>query len=139
MKFSEAIDLYIGDMRSAGRINSDRTEVSYRSILERHAEDISNRDPRTIGREDVKRTLRRWSHPNTQAGARAVLVPSTGGRWRRTSARTTRPSRPADPGAARPPSTGPPARRPAPCSRPPKARSSAAPAASLPVRAADAA
>ena len=34
----------------------------------------SNRDPAYVGREDVKRTLRRWPHPNTQRKNRAVLV-----------------------------------------------------------------
>lgn len=33
-----------------------------------------NRDPRKIGREDVKRTLTRWKHPNTRATCRAALV-----------------------------------------------------------------
>src|SRR4051812_18641426 len=74
MKFSRAIDAYIVDMRSQGRINSPATERTYRSILDRHGEDVLNRDPHYIGREDVKRTLRRWRHPNTQRVGRAVLV-----------------------------------------------------------------
>jgi len=74
MKFSARIDEFILDKRSEGRINSDRTEAGYRLILDRHAKDVGNRDPRTVGREDVKATLRRWEHPNTQAYARAVLV-----------------------------------------------------------------
>jgi len=74
MTFGHAIDLYVADMRAAGRINSQRTEVSYRAVLEAHAGDVGNRDPRTIGRSDCKRTLRRWPNPNTQRGRRAVLV-----------------------------------------------------------------
>src|SRR4051794_6281649 len=74
MRFAAAIDLYVRDMRSQGRMRSDSTERSYRSILDRHAEDISNRDPSYVGREDVKRTLRRWSNPNTQRVGRAILV-----------------------------------------------------------------
>lgn len=74
MRFTDAIELFVRDKRSEGRINSARTEESYRSRLECHAQDIGNRDPRNTGREDVKRTLRRWEHPNTQANARAILV-----------------------------------------------------------------
>lgn len=74
MKFTAAIDEYLADMKAQGRINSPRTERSYFSRLAMHADDVSNRDPRATGRQDVKRTLRRWSHPNTQANARAILV-----------------------------------------------------------------
>ena len=35
---------------------------------------FSNRDPARVGREDVKRTLRRWASPNTQGTNRAKLV-----------------------------------------------------------------
>ena len=74
MRFSEAIDQFVLDMRSQGRMTSDATERSYRSILDRHSEDIGNRDPRTVGREDCKLTLRRWPKPNTQRVGRAILV-----------------------------------------------------------------
>ncbi len=74
MRLTTAIDEFIRDKRAEGRINSDRTEAGYRLTLEAHARDVGNRDPRTVGREDVKRTLRRWEHPNTQAYNRAVLV-----------------------------------------------------------------
>ena len=37
MKFYEAIDWYISDMRSQGRLNSDSSERGYRSTLEAHA------------------------------------------------------------------------------------------------------
>jgi len=74
LTFSQAIDFYIADQRAARRINSPRTEVAYRSVLDRHREDVGNRDPRTIGREDCKRTLTRWPNPNTQRCSRSILV-----------------------------------------------------------------
>jgi integrase/recombinase XerD len=74
MRFGDAIDEFIEDMRLQGRINSDSTERSYRGTLYKHADDVSNRDPRKVGREDVKRTLARWGHPNTRATCRAALV-----------------------------------------------------------------
>lgn len=74
MRLTDSIETYVADMRSEGRINSDRTEASYRKILELHAEDAGNRDPRTVGRDDVKRTLRRWTNPNSQRTRHAVLV-----------------------------------------------------------------
>jgi integrase len=74
MTFGEAIDRYIEDMRSQGRINSDRTEIGYRACLAAHADDVSNRDPRYTNKADVKRTLRRWANPNTQSTRRACLV-----------------------------------------------------------------
>jgi integrase/recombinase XerC len=74
MKFSEAVDLYIVDRRRYGRINSDRTEASYRARLYAHGEDVGNRDPRTVSRPDIKRTLERWPYPNTQLNAHNILI-----------------------------------------------------------------
>jgi integrase/recombinase XerD len=74
MRFGDAIDEFIEDMRLQGRINSDSTERSYRGTLYKHADDVGNRDPRKVGREDVKGTLARWKHPNTRATCRAALV-----------------------------------------------------------------
>lgn len=74
MKFSEAIDQYVNDMFSQGRFTSKRTEESYRAALHRLADDVGNRDPRTIGRSDVKQTLAHWKHPNSQRTNRAILV-----------------------------------------------------------------
>jgi len=71
---AQCIELFISDARSQGRINSDATERSYRSILYRHAEDVRNLTPEATTRDDVKRTLRRWANPNTQRVGRAVLV-----------------------------------------------------------------
>jgi integrase len=62
-----AVDAYLADMRAEGRINSDVSERSYRDVLNWHAEDVSNRDPRYTNRDDVKGTLARWPNPNTRA------------------------------------------------------------------------
>src|SRR5215208_2012941 len=61
-------------MKSQGRMNSPATERDYRYCLIRHAEDVENRDPTYTNRDDVKRTLRRWAHPNSQSKYRSVLV-----------------------------------------------------------------
>lgn len=74
VKFAVAIDLYVLDMRSQGRMNSKNTEGAYRAKLDAHCDDVSNRDPAKTGRDDVKRTLRRWDHPNSQRQAHAVLT-----------------------------------------------------------------
>lgn len=74
MTFGHAIDLYIKDMWAEGRITSAKTEVSYRACLNLHAEDVGNRDPRYTNRDGVKRTLRRWTNPNTQRVRRGCLV-----------------------------------------------------------------
>lgn len=74
MNFKSAVDAYISDLRSDGRINSDKTERSYRYTLWCHAEDVGNRDPRYTNRDDVKRTLRRWPNANTQRQRRGALV-----------------------------------------------------------------
>jgi integrase/recombinase XerC len=74
VNFHAAIELYVRDQRAQGRINSDRTEQAYRQVLDLHAADVGNRDPRTTNRDDCKRTLIRWAHPNTLATRRGVLV-----------------------------------------------------------------
>jgi site-specific recombinase XerD len=74
VKFNLAIDLYLADMRSQGRLTSDGSERAYRDTLYLLGDEVSNRDPRTINRDDVKSVLRRWSHPNTQRKNRSVLV-----------------------------------------------------------------
>ncbi len=74
MRMSDAISMYLHEMRAEGRINSDKSERTYYDLLAMHQADVGNRDPRTIGRNDIKQTLRRWSNPNTQATRRATLV-----------------------------------------------------------------
>lgn len=74
MKLSAAIDTFISDMRVSGRMNSAASERSYRGTLDKHCDDVANRDPSYVGRSDVKRTLARWDHPNSQGKNRSVLV-----------------------------------------------------------------
>jgi integrase len=74
MKFSQAIDLYIADMRREGRINSPNTERGYRDTLAAHAADVDERDPRQTTRDDVKRTLNRWPNANTRRKNRSILA-----------------------------------------------------------------
>jgi integrase/recombinase XerC len=61
-------------MRAFGRLTTDRSAAEYRRTLRRLAADAEDQDPRVVTREDVKRTLRRWSHPNTQRRMRSMLV-----------------------------------------------------------------
>lgn len=74
MRMTDAIRSYLADMRSEGRLTSDASERAYADVLALHAADVNNRDPRTTNRDDVKRTLARWSNPNTMANRRAILV-----------------------------------------------------------------
>ncbi len=74
MRFTTSIDQFCEDMKAQGRMNSPATERDYRYCLDRHGEDVNSRDPRYTNRDDVKRTLRRWSHPNSQSKYRSVLV-----------------------------------------------------------------
>src|SRR4051812_37230301 len=74
MRLTTAIDRFEDDMRSQGRLNSPASVNAYRASLRCHADDVSNRDPRYTNRDDVKRTLARWSNPNSQRTRRAHLV-----------------------------------------------------------------
>jgi integrase/recombinase XerD len=74
MRFTTAVDQFEDDMRLQGRLNSESSVRAYRGSLTRHAEDVSNRDPRYTNRDDVKRTLARWSNPNSHRTRRAHLV-----------------------------------------------------------------
>lgn len=76
---TEQIELYVKDAKALGRIRSLRTEQTYRSVLLRHADLVGNRDLRTIGREDIKRTLNEIStradvSPNTRNTYHAILT-----------------------------------------------------------------
>jgi integrase/recombinase XerD len=73
MRLDHAVDQFVRDMRAQGRIRSPHTEAAYRSKLDLHAKDVLNRDPSKTGREDVKRTLARWEHPNSRNQAHAIL------------------------------------------------------------------
>jgi integrase/recombinase XerD len=74
VRMTAAIDEFVADMKADGRFNSAETERSYRTTLSAHAEDVSNRDPAKVGRDDVTATLRRWAHPNTRSVSRSHLV-----------------------------------------------------------------
>jgi len=73
MKWPDAIDSYLSEQRQYGRLNSENTERAYRSTLVLHAQDATH-VPSRADREDVKRTLARWEHPNTRARAHSVLT-----------------------------------------------------------------
>jgi integrase len=74
VRFSDAIDLFVRDMRAQGRMNSDATERNYRVTLSAHCDDVGGYDPAFSDRDDIKKTLRRWQHPNTQRKNRSILV-----------------------------------------------------------------
>jgi site-specific recombinase XerD len=74
LRFNDAVELYVSDQWSQGRFRSPTTEVSYRAALNRLGDVVGNRDPFTINRNDIKRTLSHWKHPNTQRTNRAILT-----------------------------------------------------------------
>jgi integrase len=74
LTFASAAELYIVDMRALGRLTTERSAEEYRRAIRQHAADGGTTDPRATTRDDVKRTLRRWSHPNTQRRRRSMLV-----------------------------------------------------------------
>lgn len=74
MKMADAVDAFLRDHKLDGRINSAATERSYRDALYAHVDDVRNRDPRKTGRQDIKTTLGRWSHPNTRNNRHAILT-----------------------------------------------------------------
>jgi site-specific recombinase XerD len=74
LTFASAAELYIADMRALGRLTTERSAHEYRRALLQHATDAATTDPRATTRDDVKLTLRRWSHPNTQRRRRSMLV-----------------------------------------------------------------
>lgn len=74
MPFHLALDLYVEDMRAGGRLTTERSVAAYRACLGRHGRDVGGRDPRSTDREDVKRLLRCFPHPNTARRQRSMLV-----------------------------------------------------------------
>jgi site-specific recombinase XerD len=74
VRFSRAVDLFVADQCADGRINSPSSEREYRGALGKHGEDVDNRDPAYTNRDDVKRSLARWSNPNTRSKNRAIFV-----------------------------------------------------------------
>lgn len=74
MRFDEAVDQYLDDMQTEGRLNSPNSTASYRARLNVLGGEVHNRDPRTVGIGDIERTLRRWPHPATGQHARSIYV-----------------------------------------------------------------
>jgi site-specific recombinase XerD len=74
MKMTAAIEAYVVDMHREGRFRSKFSEIAYRQVLHAHADDVQNRDPRTVGRDDIKRTLARWKNPSTQNKRHSMLA-----------------------------------------------------------------
>jgi site-specific recombinase XerD len=74
LDFERAIELYLDDMRALARLTTQRSMTEYRRTVRTHADDADSGDPRETTREHVKKTLRRWSHPNTQRRKRSMLV-----------------------------------------------------------------
>jgi site-specific recombinase XerD len=73
MRFTDAIDEYLCDQRRVGRINSEETVRTCRRVLGLHAQDTLA-GPLQASREDVKRTLARWEHPNTRVREHSILT-----------------------------------------------------------------
>jgi integrase/recombinase XerD len=73
VRFAQAIDRFLDDMRVAGRITSRSSERAYTDVLSWHEQDAETADVRKTTREDVRRTLKRWSG-NTQATRHSILA-----------------------------------------------------------------
>jgi integrase len=74
VKLTTAIDRYVTDMVREGRFTSPHSELAYRTKLMRLAEHVRNRDPRTVGRVDIKTVLAQWPNPASQNQAHAVYA-----------------------------------------------------------------
>lgn len=74
MKTEQAIDYFIADWKGYGRINSEHTERAYRSKLLQLGEDAGWKPVEEIAKADVKRTLRRWDHPNSKLQAHSCFI-----------------------------------------------------------------
>lgn len=74
MRIEVAIDAFIADWKGYGRINSEHTERSYRSKLLLLGEDSGWAQVEDITKADVKKTLRRWEHPNSKLQAHSCFI-----------------------------------------------------------------
>ena len=74
MRFEVAIDAFIADWKGYGRINSEHTERSYRKKLLLLGEDSGWAEVEDVSKVDVKRTLRRWEHPNSKLQAHSCFI-----------------------------------------------------------------
>lgn len=84
MKWNDAIHEFLQDMEAQGRLNSAGSVRAYSDTLNWHRDDVRGglvpghrkfEEKRTqlTGRNDVKRTLQRWKHPNTQSHRHSIL------------------------------------------------------------------
>jgi site-specific recombinase XerD len=71
---AELIDEYVSDMQRAGRLLGPHSEKAYRRTLELHAEDAGEVGLLDADRLDIKRTLARWPHANSQRRNHSCLV-----------------------------------------------------------------
>jgi integrase len=71
--FGNAIDAYIHDQQTFGRLNSHHSEMAYRGVLRAHHKDIGRRSPLTTDRQHVKKTLERRTGAS-QYAAHSVLI-----------------------------------------------------------------
>ena len=74
MRIETAIDAFIADWKGYGRINSEHTERSYRKKLLLLGEDCGWAQVEDITKADVKKTLRRWDHPNSKLQAHSCFI-----------------------------------------------------------------
>jgi site-specific recombinase XerD len=73
-RFERAVELFLEDMFALGRLTTERSAQEYRRTVRKHAEDAGGARPDATTRDEVKATLRRWSHPNTKRRKRTMLV-----------------------------------------------------------------
>ena len=71
MRFAKAIDAFLSDYESEGRINSAHTRLAYQTKLDHLATVVDNRDPAKVGPADVKQALTRWDG-NSRRQAHAI-------------------------------------------------------------------
>jgi integrase/recombinase XerD len=74
LTFRHVIGLYLKAAQGDGSIASPNTVRTYVSILNRLADDVSNRDPRTVGKDDINRCLDRWPNPSSRSTCRSIMV-----------------------------------------------------------------
>lgn len=72
MKLNDLIDQWL-DFGVVEEGWTPRTVESYRACLWQLAEDTSNRDPRYIGRDELRRFLTRWQNRNTRHNKLSIL------------------------------------------------------------------
>ena len=72
--FDRAVELFLEDMLSLGRLTTEHSIAEYRRTVRKHAEDAAGAGPEATTRDEIKLTLRRWSHPNTKRRKRTMLV-----------------------------------------------------------------